>query len=190
MRMNTPMTWLLPVDGSPASLAAVRHALRIAGGAGGADAAAAAGATGAASGLGARHRFVLVNVQEPATLYEVVRTSDVQSLADLRREAGADLLREAEALLQAAGAEYECEVAGGAPERLIVELAENYGADAIVMGAHGQDTAPGHPSGFGPVARAVLESSPVPVTIVRAEEVTGGSEADAEAGGDGEQREG
>jgi nucleotide-binding universal stress UspA family protein len=144
------LSWLLAVDGSPSALAAVRHALR--------------------ATAGGNHRFVLVNVQEPATLYEVVRTHDADELARIRRDAGADLLREAESLLQAAGAEYECEVAGGEPERLIVELAEAYGCDAIVLGAHGQDTAPGHPPGLGPVARAVLEASPVPVTIVRAAE--------------------
>ncbi|MBL8315598.1 MAG: universal stress protein [Rubrivivax sp.] len=142
------MTWLLAVDGSPSALAAVRHALR------------------ATAGTG--RRFVLVNVQEPATLYEVVRAHDAEQLTQIRRDAGADLLREAEALLQAAGADYECEVAGGAPEHLIVELAEEYGCDAIVMGAHGQDTAPDTPTGLGPVALAVLEASPVPVTIVRA----------------------
>lgn len=38
------------------------------------------------------------------------------------------------------------------------------------MGAHGQDTAPAPPTGLGPVALAVLEASPVPVTIVRAAE--------------------
>jgi len=150
-----PMTWLLAVDGSPSALAAVRHVLR-------------------ATAGGGLHRFVLVNVQEPATLYEVVRAHDAEQLAALRRNAGDDLLREAEALLQAAGADYECEVAGGVPEHLIVDLAERYGCDAIVMGAHGQDNDPAPPAGLGPVALAVLEASPVPVTIVRAGQGFGG----------------
>lgn len=139
---------LLPVDGSEHALAAVRHALRC-----------AAGVPGAS--------FVLVNVQEPPSLYEVVVAHDAERIAALRREAGADLLRGAEALLDAAGASYETEVAGGAPEHLIVELAADYGCEAIVMGALGLDEPPGT-RGLGAVARAVAETSEVPVTFVRA----------------------
>lgn len=146
--MNTPPSKiLLPVDGSAPSLAAVRYALH---------SYAAWSAT-----------FVLVNVQEAASLYEVVVTHDADRLAALKREAGADLLREAEAMLVTAGAEVEIEVAGGVPEHLILELAENYGCDAIVMGATGQDHAPDTGTGLGPVALAVLEHSAIPVTIVR-----------------------
>lgn len=146
--MNTPPSRiLLPVDGSAPSLAAVRHALAcFAGG----------GAT-----------FVLVNVQEAASLYEVVLTHDAERLAALKRDAGADLLRQAEALLAAAGADVEVEVAGGVPEHLIVELAENYGCHAIVMGATGQEHAADAASGLGAVTLAVLEHAPIPVTIVR-----------------------
>jgi nucleotide-binding universal stress UspA family protein len=51
------------------------------------------------------------------------------------------------------------------PEHLIVELAENYGCDAIVMGARGM----GDPDagGLGPVAQAVLDSATLPVVVVR-----------------------
>lgn len=147
--MATPLKILLPVDGSPHALAAVRHALRLADGAPGA-------------------RFVLVNVQEPASLYEVVVAHDAERIAEVKRDAGADLLRDAEALLDAAGATYESEVAGGAPEHMIVELAENYGCDAIVMGARGR-SALGDEGGLGQVVRAVLEASPMPVTVVRQE---------------------
>ena len=139
---------LLAVDGSEQALCAVRHALRLAEGA-------------------PEARFVLVNVQEPASLYEVVVTHDIERIEALRREAGADLLRGAEALLDAAGVPYESEVAGGAPEHLIVELAENYGCDTIVMGARGLGAEPGA-GGLGSVTLAVLEASPVPVTVVRA----------------------
>jgi nucleotide-binding universal stress UspA family protein len=147
--MTLPLKTLLPVDGSPDALAAVRHALRLAAGAGAAPSS-----------------FVLVNVQEPASLYEVVVTHDQERLADLKRGAGADLLRQAEALLDAAGADYESEVAAGVPEHLIVELAERYGCDAIVMGARGAGSEPGA-GGLGSVALAVLEAGAVPVTVVR-----------------------
>ena len=151
----TPWKILLPVDGSADALAAVRHAVRWAGDAPGA-------------------RFVLANVQEPASLYEVVVAHDAERIAALKREAGADLLAPAEALLDAAGASYESEVAAGTPEHLLVELAETYGCDAVVLGARGQGAAPGA-GGLGSVSRAVLEGSTVPVTVVRAP-------ADVEAG--------
>jgi len=145
----TPTPWkiLLPVDGSADALAAVRHALRWAAG---------PGTTG----------FVLANVQEAASLYEVVVAHDAERIAALKREAGADLLRSAEALLDAAGAAYESEVAAGAPEHLLVELCESYGCNAIVMGARGQGAAPDS-EGLGSVALAVLRASTVPVTVVR-----------------------
>lgn len=140
---------LLPVDGSEDALAAVRHALRWA------QAATAAEVT-----------FVLANVQEPASLYEVMVAHDAERITALKREAGADLIRAAEALLDAAGAAYESDVTAGAPEHLIVELAETYGCDAIVMGARGQGAEP-DAGGLGSVALAVLQASPLPVTVVR-----------------------
>ncbi|MFO1293827.1 MAG: universal stress protein [Rubrivivax sp.] len=143
--MNAPLKFLLPVDGSPHALAAVRHALRLA-------------PPGSS--------FVLVNVQEPASLYEVVVAHDAERIAEVKREAGADLLQAAEALLDAAGAAYESEVAAGVPEHLIVDLAENYGCDAIVLGARGRG-APADAGGLGRITRAVLDASPVPVTVVR-----------------------
>ena len=159
------MKILLPVDGSPAALAAVQHALQC-----------------RAGGLSAS--FVLANVQEPASLYEVVVAHDTDVLTQLRREAGADLLAPAEALLDAAGAEYESEVAGGVPATLLVELLENYACDAVVMGARGL-SAPDD-GGLGSVALSLLQHSPVPVTVVRhlATEIETDSDADADADAD------
>ena len=137
------MKLLLPVDGTPASLAAVRHAPAL-----------------RAQGLGAD--YVLVNVQAPPSLYEVVTAHDAERIAQVRREAGADQLAAAEALLSAAGAEWESEVAGGDPGHVLVELIENYGCDGVVAGL--DEGAP------GPVAAALLQHSPVPVTFVRAPE--------------------
>lgn len=149
---NTAWKILLPVDGSEDALAAVRHALRWAGGR-------------------AEITFVLANVQEPASLYEVVVAHDAERIAALKRDAGADLLRAAEVLLDEAGAAYESEVAAGVPEHLIVELAETYACDAIVLGALGQGATPDS-GGLGSVTLAVLEASPVPVTVVRRAEPT------------------
>ena len=129
------MKILLPVDGTPVSLRAVHHALRL-----------------RSEGLAAT--FVLVNVQPPPTLYEVVVAHDPALLDDVRRTAGEDLLAPAEALLEAAGAEWETEVAGGEPSHVLVDLVENYACDAVVMGA-------------GPLALALLQHCPVPVTVVR-----------------------
>ena len=88
---------LLPVDGSADALAAVRYALQ--------RFAAAPGAS-----------FVLVNVQWLPSLYEVVVAHDAERLEAVRRAAGSDLLGAAEALLDAAGADYESEVASGGAE--------------------------------------------------------------------------
>jgi nucleotide-binding universal stress UspA family protein len=139
------MKILLPVDGSRQALEAVRHAIGL-----------------ASQGLTAS--FVLVNVQEPVSLYELMVVHDTEAIDRLRRAAGADLLAPAEALLEAAGLSYESEAAGGDPHQTLVELAEDYGCAAIVMGAAGMgETAPG---ALGSVTLAVLKHSPVPVTVV------------------------
>ncbi|HSQ73718.1 MAG TPA: universal stress protein [Rubrivivax sp.] len=139
------MKILLPVDGSADALAAVRHALAL-----------------VRDGLQAD--FVLANVQEPASLYEMVVAHDPDVIVHVRSDAGADLLLPAEALLEAAGLSYESEVAGGQPATVLVDLLENYGCDAVVMGARGAG------SGSASVATALLQRSPVPVTLVRAVE--------------------
>lgn len=141
------MKMLLAVDGSAASLQAVRWALKL-----------------AEQGLASE--FVLVNVQEPPSLYEVMTAHDAQVIEQVRGAAGADLLRQAEALLAAAGHGFETEVAGGAPETLIVELAENYGCDAIMMGTRGLGDPDG--GGLGSVAAAVAAHAGMPVTLVAA----------------------
>jgi len=129
--------------------------------------------------------FVLANVQEPASLYEVVVAHDPEVIEKVRGAAGADLLLPAEAMLDAAGAEYESEVAGGVPEHLLVELAENYGCDLVVVGARGEGAADGR--GLGSVALAVLQSCPIPVTVVRvAEPPEAAADSSSEAAGTGE----
>ena len=139
------MKILLPVDGSEASMAAVRLAL-------------------AWRQAGLQADFVLVNVQEPPNLYDMVVVHDAQALDAVRAAVGAELLAPAEALITAAGARCEIEVAGGDPGHVLVDLIENYGCQAVVMGAHGAGDGTGP---LGSVALALLAHSPVPVTVVR-----------------------
>lgn len=145
------MKIFLPVDGSVAALTAVHHAVQL-----------------VRAGLQAT--FVLANVQEPPSLYEVVTMHDPAVLDQVRADAGADLLRAAEAMLDAAGLSFESEVAGGDPGHVLVDLLENYGCNAVVMGARGAGET-GSP--LGTVALALLHDSPVPVTIVHPPRPTG-----------------
>ena len=139
------MKILLPIDGSAHALAAERHALTL-----------------RAQGL--TTEMVLINVQEPASLYEVVLAHDRAVLDEVRRSAGAELLAPAEALLDTAGVTWESEVVGGQPAAMLAELLENYGCEAVVMGRRGV----GAPDagGLGSVAQALAAHAAVPVTLV------------------------
>jgi nucleotide-binding universal stress UspA family protein len=140
------MKILLPVDGSAHALQAVKHALALV-------------------RAGLKAEFVLANVQPPPNLYEVVTAHDTELITQVRSAAGADLLQGAEALLSGAGVEWESEVVGGEPSRMLLEMIERYGCDAVIMGAHGQ--AGLREALFGTVTGALLQHSAVPVTVVR-----------------------
>lgn len=75
---------LIAIDGSECSLDAVHHALKL-----------------VEKGLQAQ--FVLANVQEPASLYELVTSRDTDLIAAASVEAAQDLMAPALALLQQAG---------------------------------------------------------------------------------------
>jgi nucleotide-binding universal stress UspA family protein len=140
------LKFLLPVDGSVASLDAVRHALGL-----------------VAHGLSAT--FVLANVQEPANLYELVTAHDPDVLQRVSAGAGAHLLESAEALLQAAGVPWEREIASGDPAHVLAEMIERHGIDAVVMGARGLGSA--RSAVAGSVSHWLLTHAPIPVTVVR-----------------------
>ncbi|MEF7612274.1 universal stress protein [Aquincola sp. MAHUQ-54] len=140
------MRILLPIDGSDLSLDAVRHVLRLA-------------------GAGLQASFLLVNVQEPTHLYEVLMLRDPEARAAAAREAGEHALQGAQALLDAAGYGYEIEVATGDPATSLVDVAEREGCDAIVMGSFGHGAL--SEALLGSVTQAVLSRANVPVTIVK-----------------------
>lgn len=137
---------LIAVDGSELALDAVRYALDLV------DA-------------GLRADFVLANVQEPASLYELVVSRDSDAIAAACLEAGAHLMAGARALLDAAGLPYVTEVALGDPANTLVDLIENTQSDMAIVGARGQGAIRG--ALLGSVSQVLAHSSPVPVTIVR-----------------------
>jgi len=144
------MKILLPVDGSELSLEAVRFAIRM-----------------VLAGL--RADAVLANVQEPASLYEMLVAHDPEVIARVSAQAGQHALLSAQALLDAAGVEYECEVAQGDPAHTIIDIAERFACDLIVMGARG--TSALRSAMMGSVSNEVLHASAVPVVIVKPDDV-------------------
>jgi len=143
------MKILLPVDGSELALEAVRFAIRM-----------------VLAGL--RADAVLANVQEPANLYELLVAHDPELIDRASAEAGLHALTGAQALLDAAGVEYECEVAKGDPARTIIDISERFACDLIVMGARGASSL--RSAMMGSVANEVLHASTVPVMIVKPDE--------------------
>ena len=146
------MKILLPVDGSELSLEAVRFAIRM-----------------VLAGL--RADAVLANVQEPASLYELLVAHDPEVIDRVSGEAGVHALQSARELLDAAGVEYECEVAKGDPAHTIIDIAERFACDLIVMGARGQSAS--RSAMLGSVSNEVLHASAVPVMIAKPDEVQG-----------------
>ena len=136
----------IAVDGSEPALEAVRHALALIRG-------------------GLRAQVVLANVQEPATLYELVTSRDPDRIAAASLDAGEHLMAPARALLDAAGVSYETDVGVGDAGHMLVEMIENAGADMVIVGAKGQGALSS--ALLGSVSQAVAHASPVPVTIVR-----------------------
>ena len=147
MSLPSPMLILLPVDGSPTSLRAVQHAVAL-------------------RDRGLALRVLLVNVQPPPTLYEVVVAHDAERLDAVRAAAGADLLAPAEALLREAGIAFDSEVLGGEPAPTLLDRIETAGAEWVIVGARGAGESGERHATPGPVAMALLQHAPVPVAVV------------------------
>jgi len=140
------MKILLPFDGSAAALEAVVMAIRL-----------------AADGLDTS--VVLANVQEPASLYELMLTQDPQLIEQVSAAAGANTLLPAQALLEDAGIAFETEVATGDPAHTLVDILENYACDMVLMGASGTSTL--RSALLGSVSNELLHAAGVPVMIVK-----------------------
>lgn len=145
------MKILLPVDGSDLSIKAVRVVIYL-----------------LKEGLSGS--VVLANVQEPATLYEMVVAPDGEVLRRVSTAAGLDALAPAESLLMEAGVVYEREIASGDPAHTIVDITERFACDLIIMGARGNSAL--RSALLGSVSNEVLHAARVPVMIVKMDEET------------------
>ena len=141
------MKILLPVDGTELSLHETGFALQL-----------------VRDGLKAS--FLLVNVQEPASFYEMVTAQDPALIEDAAQEAADGLMAPSARLLREAGVPFETAVVSGDPAQAMLELIEIHHCDLVLMGARG----------LGPLRRLVegpsvshrlIDASPVPVLLVK-----------------------
>ncbi len=141
------MRILLPIDGSELALHEVRFAIRL-----------------VQDGL--RADFLLTNVQEPASLYEMVVVPDPEALGTISHDAGEHILQEACRLLDAHGLAYETEIVTGDPVQALVELIERQQCELVVMGDRNPSPLLGALQGS--VAHSLAHAAPVPVLLVKA----------------------
>jgi nucleotide-binding universal stress UspA family protein len=140
------MKFLVPVDGSEASLRAVSYLVRL-----------------------AKCREVVeiqvLNVREPADAWEIRRFLNAEEIARMQQNEGEVDLSEARALLDMAGVAYDAQVLVGPVAQTIARFATAQGCDSIVMGTHGRG---GLTDLFlGSVAAKVVHLSALPVTLIK-----------------------
>lgn len=138
---------MIAVDGSASSLEAVRRGLELV-------------------GQGLQAQITLVNVQEEASLLQLA-TRDPDAIANAAVEAGVHLMAPAVAMLSAAGVVCSQEVALGEPATVLVDMAEQLGADLLVIGAQGMSGL--ERALMGSVSQAVLRRYSQPVLVVKLE---------------------
>lgn len=140
------MKILIPVDGSRQALEAVAHALYL-------------------QREGLRASFVLAAVQEPIYGVEMMLSANASLVDRLSGAIGERALAEAEDLCKAAALSFEREIGSGDPAPVLLDIAERFVCDAIIMGARGRGAL--RSAFLGSVSQAVLQSATIPVTIVK-----------------------
>ena len=146
MNTLTPITWLLPVDGSAHALNAVRAGIV------------------EARQMQAPVRFILLNVQSPLSK-DISRFIDANTLDEYHRDNAEEALQSTKALLDASGFSYEMRVLLGEPAATIAECARTEHCARIVMGARGLGSVIGLL--LGSITTKVVHLASVPVLLVK-----------------------
>lgn len=137
---------LVPVDGSPNSDRAVRHAIALA-------------------GICPSMEVFLLNVQPEIDDWEVRRFLKKEEIEAMEESKGGDALQSARALLEAAGVHFTPQVLIGPVPETIAKIALEQGCDGIVMGTRGLGAI--ESVALGSVAGKVIQLADVPVTLVK-----------------------
>ncbi|MBU1214928.1 MAG: universal stress protein [Gammaproteobacteria bacterium] len=141
------MKILIPVDGSQHSLNAVRYAIEL------------------AASLSVSPQLLLLNVQRNVATGNVKLFIDAGTIDDYEREQGMLSLQPARQVLDAAGLPYQYHLSVGQPAEAIIRYAAEQRVSGIVIGAHGEGGLGKRL--LGSVVAQVLETSELPVTVVR-----------------------
>ena len=137
---------LVPLDGSPQAWAALEHAI---------DEHTEAQLT----------LLSVINPMEAGYSAETALPSAAEEWYESAKAAAEERFEEAEELAADHGISVDTAIEVGRPSRMIVEYADEYDVDVIVMGSHGRKGV--SRILLGSVAEDVVRNSPVPVTVVR-----------------------
>ena len=83
---------------------------------------------------GLQAQFVLATVQDPTYVYEMMLAPDAEVFDRVSGAVGTRALQGAEALFEAAAVPFEREIGSGDPAQTVVEIAERYACELIIMG--------------------------------------------------------
>jgi nucleotide-binding universal stress UspA family protein len=143
---NQSLHFLVAVDGSEHSLAAVHWITQI-------------------GGDGARLRCTLLNVQKPVMSGEVGVLAPASIALDERDRSATDILEHAATVMRAKSIPFEMEEQMGDAATAIIARAEALGCDAIVIGRRGMSIV--RAALLGSVSTEVIRESSIPIIIVR-----------------------
>jgi nucleotide-binding universal stress UspA family protein len=150
-------TILVPTDGSVSARRAAEHAV---------DIAAKYGA--AVEGLS------VIDTSAETRFYS---REGVEEFEERQREQAEHALDELVELAEEEGVPIETTIEKGTPDRVILEFAEDCGADLVLMGTHGLSKSGGLV--LGSVTEKVVRESTVPTQVVRLTDVAVGTISDA-----------
>lgn len=139
---------LLPLDGTSVSLQQARFAIQL--------------------GLqGLRAQYIVTNIQEPASFYEILRMHDPSALAQLATDTAQELMAPALQLLAAAEVPHEAIIVEDSnPVQGMLELIALHHCDLAIVGLH--DRSLFERKGLYATSERLARAAPIPILSVPA----------------------